>query len=483
MKNLKNLNKIVLLLCTLSSGIAFSADDACVAFNAAPDATKSAFFPQLKEQHLVVHHDSIASTSPDEYIGGQKALYTELCKTPFHHRDSLRQHGIEIHLVAGSIEQHPHIKKTIKDGFTPRNHNVHKVKWADLPGVGSDGFKSPVIFDLVALSKPRNEQKHGSGSLVLHEFGHAVDFFFMRTGKKKKNISNTKTFKKISKSFDWKIFIPELNLLPAMTFTQKGGLFLSNTDLLLSPENKDKAIAERIEYNKVMTKNNIKNEELRQYNSTNYEESFAELYARWYKDVNTKNEIIKRSPLAAEYLNNLENQRYEYNLESKQPSTARVESTQKFANIQNEPVVLENIIEHKNCELGWVDARSKDLYTGPNGKMDYNNSNTQALLNLLRKKGYRPRTGRISNNQMILFSLRIQLKGDRPERAFDEILSKGMSFLSPSNIISFSIQNGTVAKNNILFEEEKSVRRSSLASDADFILDLVDNKLPECRKN
>lgn len=479
MKNLKQLNALIVLLCTLNMSSAKAINDACVEFNTASEAEKANYFSKLKKQHLVVHHSSVSQTTPSEYEGGQKAFYTELCKTPYHHRDSLRQHGIEIHLVAGSIDQHSHIQKTIKAGLKPRNHDEHTVSWGDLPGVGSDGYGSPLIIDLVTLSKPKSEQKHGSGSLVIHEFAHAIDFYFIKTGKKRNNISSTQTFKSVSKNFDWKVFIPDYELIESETFVQKGSYYVSNKNgLHISEDAKNEIVANIEKRNKHLSEINAQLEINRQYNAGNYEESFAEMYTKWYQDEASRNSIINGSQIAAKFFNNLESQRHEYNLV---PEKAKYK-TPEITAVQEtllEVEALQNIIEHESCELGWMDLKSKNLYAGSNGKMDHNNINTVNILNLLKDKGYSLNSNRFKNRDLILFSLKTHIKGEKSEGTVDQILHKGMSFINPSNKLLLSLSRGTLS-NDILLEEQRSFRRESLATSADYIYNFVEQVLPHC---
>lgn len=481
---MKNLEKLLLILCSFNLSMAFAIDDACIDYKAASNSQKPSHFEKLKAQHLVVHHSSVSKANADEYLSGHLELYNELCKTPYHHRDSLRQHGIEIHLTGGRIDQHPHIEKIMAKGLKPRNHDEHNVTFGDLPGVGSDGNDSPVILDLITLSMPREDQAHGSESLVLHEFGHAVDFFFIRTTRERKHVSDTRAFRSVSKQFDWKIFIPDFELISKDNFTFNGIDWMSKDGAYYTKESMEKWQTDIDKINEQTIESNSSREELRQYHAKNYEEAFAEIYARWYTNSEKRDEIIQRSPIAAKYFNDLDTQSYEYNLReervSQEPRIRRSRTIENDVQITQEKE--ENIIKHQTCELGWMNAKSRDLYSDENGKMSFQNRNTEALLQLLREKGYLPKTNKNINKQAILFSVIIQLKGEKPEGTFDEILTTGMSFLSPSNKIMISVSNGLNKNSRVLYESEKSFRRKSLATNADYIYDLINKELPECRK-
>lgn len=432
-------------------GPTFASEDTCEDFNSAPEVSKANYFAQLKRQHLVVHHSSVEKASDHEKLIGQKALYTELCKTPFHHRDSLRQNGIEIHLVGGSIEQHPFIKKLMEKGITPRNHDEHGVNFGDLPGVGSNGDPdSPIILDLLTLTRPISKQNHGSGSLVLHEFAHAVDFFFIRKGKSKDYISKTSSFKKISRTFNWKIFIPDFEFPQRLTFTKQGNYFVSNTGLHYSEEAMNEYLIYYEKALKETTQNNINLEGIRQYHVKNYEEAFAEIYTRWYSDPASRIKINNSAPAVGEYFKNLEQQKPAFiaQKDEKKPETG--------------------IIEHKNCELGWINFNSHD-------------QNSAALFQILKDKGYMQSNSATHNDDLISFHLTSKLKGEREEEKFTEILNAGISFLSPGNMIMISMSNGAGDSSDTFFNQTKSFRRKSLATDIDFIFRFVKKTVPECR--
>lgn len=479
MKKLNKLKLICITALTICLSPVYAFDDACIEFNASPNTVNPDLFKRLKDQHLIDHHSSISNMSGFELYKGNKALYTELCKTPFHHRDSLRQHGIGIHLVAGSIEQHPHIKSIMERGLTPRNHDEHGVTFADLPGVGSDGVNSPVILDLLTLTRPITEQKHGSGSLVLHEFGHAVDFFLIKTSDRRSHISDTRNFKRVSETFDWKIFIPDFEIIKPLTFTKQGQFYISNTGLHYDEEAMNTYLAYVEDHTKQTVESNTVREEIRQYHAKNYEESFAELYARWYKDDTSREEIIRRSPVAAQYLNQLDKRKLNLQVRTSDRVSSRPQRTQLSSNVI-EAEIDKNVIEHKSCELGWVDISSDDLFNGNDGKTDFRNPNTKNVMNILRERGYLARTNNFKTNEMILFSFKGNLKGDQEKTGFDEVLETGMSFFSPSNTFKMTLTNGHPSSNNQIFHKEKSFRRKSLVTNSDYILKLIDKNLPSC---
>lgn len=170
-------------------------------------------------------------------------FFRQLCLMPNDHRSLITNRKIGIHLLAGSIAQHPWIQ-SLAEG--PRGHEV---AWGQLPGVAGVTQEAPSIINVTSLNKG-----HGSVNLVLHEQAHVLDRFLRGRDSVDYDISPTSEFDEVQKDTPWSQVYP----LPLIEYHRK------------YPE-----------------------------------EHFAELYAKWYSSEDSRAELRALIPGAEEFFNSL----------------------------------------------------------------------------------------------------------------------------------------------------------------------------------
>src|SRR5690606_31299138 len=119
--------------------------DSCATFERQEQPTERTIL-RLIRQHKVVEHESMNKLGTLERHNYLVDFFHKLCQMPNDHRSLIANRKIEIHLLAGSIAQHPRIQ-TLKD--TPRGHNV---TWGELPGVAGVSREVPSIIDVTSLN-------------------------------------------------------------------------------------------------------------------------------------------------------------------------------------------------------------------------------------------------------------------------------------------------------------------------------------------
>ena len=203
--------------------------DACRHIEGPQSLLNEAQIHELKKDHRVVEHESMQTLATQEYERLMAEFFFELCKVPYQHRKLVKRRGLETHLVAGSITQHPFIQSL------PNGPRGHATDWTPVPGAASTSRSAPTVINIKSLYA-----NHGSKNLVIHEFGHVLDQFFNTYDNALFDISPSPTFVELSKDSPW---------------LQIYGAFLVP------------------------------------YHKENPEEHFAELYARWYGSEESRAEL------------------------------------------------------------------------------------------------------------------------------------------------------------------------------------------------
>lgn len=313
----KNYAFFFLFFALLISSNATMANDACnndVTFDSLEQSRR------IRDQHLIVLHPSTENIPEELLTNYLNQFFLELCKMPLDHREVIRRHQVEIHLLVGSLAQHELIQGLNQRGVRPRAHSNN---WDRLPGVGGTagrndpGGAAPALFNLASLYA-----NHGSKNLVLHELAHTFDYFLNKRGSHRNLVSSQRAFQNLTQITPWEAIyltspkqeLKEIPPPPVLDLSPFANAAPSVREVYERQARRSYELALQrrqnlIEHNRVIQENNriIERNDRHHmvYHQQNAEEHFAELYAQWFAGDESRNNLQRLFPELDDYMSNL----------------------------------------------------------------------------------------------------------------------------------------------------------------------------------
>ena len=262
---------------------------------------------KILDEHLIVLHASTRSISEPILMNYLNRFFREMCKMPKDHRRVLKDHNLEIHLLVGSIAQHPRIQQLMRENVNPRGHSKN---WNELPGVGGTAGAndpagaSPAIFNIASL-----DEGHGSLNLVLHELAHSFDHFKNRNDSSRNLVSSSRGFNRIMTLTPWEnIYLtghyvqpPERPVLDLSSFQH-----MDPETRVAYESGARSAFQGELNAWQTSVQNVMRNARIDlSYHQNEPEENFAELYSHYYHSQESKQNLRRVFPEAYRYFSNL----------------------------------------------------------------------------------------------------------------------------------------------------------------------------------
>lgn len=269
---MKTLPKLIVLSLFLQSALTLASDSCREVLRAlGPADVERETLDSLVRELDVKRHESMNELSPEKSREYLHAFFTDVCKIPSPILSVTQRKGVRFYLTNGPITLSPMMRN--KTESTPRNHAPGA--WNHLPGAYHPMSKS-VIINIASL-----KSNHGAKSLVLHEYGHAVDYVFSNRIINRK-LSASKAFQDAVQDTPW------FELYRPSELKEKNG-----------EEEYDKWVESHNKW--VETSADV----LITYTKAHPEEHFAELFARFHDSEEGAEKIRSLMPDAHEYFDAL----------------------------------------------------------------------------------------------------------------------------------------------------------------------------------
>lgn len=233
----------------------------------------------------VFRHSSIDSLSHFEQKTYLLAFLKDVCKIKPEHLALTQKRGVRFYITNGPIIVHPEMAKLHERNEKPRNHSFSQ--WIDLPGAYQPTTKH-VIINIASL-----EAGHGAKNLVLHEYGHALDYVAKNGILGSKKLSSTRDFKRAVRNTPW---------LELYRIAEHNDPELYANKDNFSEEAADQWRQSTLAYNQSIDESSQGPIE---YAKANREEQFAELYAMKYNSAESSAKLTELLPSAANYFSEL----------------------------------------------------------------------------------------------------------------------------------------------------------------------------------
>ena len=185
-----------LLIALLTLQVA-SASSNCNLINqiSQPEDAQMSVLTGMLDDLEMVRHSSVNTLSNFEMKEYFLNFLNDVCKIEDKHLALTQKRGVRFYLTNGPIIVHPEMAKLHAKNEKPRNHATSL--WADLPGAYQPTTKH-VIINIASLNTG-----HGAKNLVLHEYGHALDYVFNNGFLGSNKLSSSREFKRATKNTPW----------------------------------------------------------------------------------------------------------------------------------------------------------------------------------------------------------------------------------------------------------------------------------------